>query len=565
MAEICEKTYDENGNSIGGSPVDSSTENNSCIDQPGNGASGGATSCPDTGADKTCKPWQFTMSKDNCLIDQYVNEALSIAGADINVFKLLGIHEQTKLVDLIDNGEAISGGDKSGFPKEQAFTTYVTEWHSAQTGTAVLTSAYIGYDFGVIKLENNRRRYGIDTSIKHNIATIKLKQGNNSQNRATKVRVERSPDGIKWYGSAILTVPDDNCLNTFYFRNTSPMRYWRLRPIEFNGSAGDYWTVQAIELSDYDSTSIEDIQDKIWNENRDRDFASESVRIKGSYPLIEVDTEMSRAGIELPGQTFTFSINFTASVSVLGRPIVIGDIFELPSETQYNSNLESIKKYLEVTDVTWSAEGYTPGWVPTLQRVSTRPMLATQETADIVGGLEGYEDDTGFLQSFDETHGIDDGSNPNFQDYSDISQTIEQTASNADRLPERGTDPTDITQFTDEQLEAAEEQQEGSRNALKGIGLRPKDLYVEDAMPPNGLPFTEGDSFPTSPSNGAYHRLTYTGYDETIPPRLFRYSTAKGRWLYMETDRRLQYAETKPVLQEYLGSSTRKPSDEVGK
>lgn len=565
MAEVCEGTYDEDGNPINGNGNGTDNGNDSCVEQPGGGNGSGPSVCPDTGGNKNCKPWQLVNDKTNCLIQDYTEEHIAIGGADVNVFKLLGVHEQNKLVDVTGNGNAISGGDTPGFPKEEAFTTFVTEWRSAQTGNAVTTSSYIGYDFGEIKLNNGRRRYGIDTSIKHNIASIKLKQGNNSQNRATKIRVERSEDNITWYGAAILTLADDDCLNTYHFRNTAPMRYWRLRPIEFNGGAADHWAVQALELSDHDRTSIEDLQDKIWNQNDDRDYASESILIKASYDITEAATDMARFGIELPDQNFQFNVSFNASVSALGRPIVIGDIFELPSEAQYNTKLEPIKKFLEVTDVTWSSEGYTPGWVPTLQKISTKPMMATQETADIVGGLEGYEDDTGFLQSFDGDHAIDDGLNPNYQDYSDIKDTIEQTSTDPNHLPERGRDPADITEFSQQQIDAAEAQQTGAGEALKRMNLERKGLYVEDAMPPNGLPFTEGDTLPATPNDGDYHRLTYTGYDENIPPRLFRYSTAKGRWLFLERDKRFATRKTKPVLQEFLESDTRKPSDKIGK
>ena len=82
-------------------------------------------------------------------------------------------------------------------------------------------------------------------------------------------------------------------------------------------------------------------------------------------------------------------------------------------------------------------------------------------------------------------------------------------------------------------------------------------------MPPNGADFTEGDSLPENPIDGAYHRLTYTGLSSDIPARLFRNSTAKGRWIYLETDKRSQYSETKPILQEFLKSTTGKPLNEI--
>ncbi len=554
--DICTGEYDPKGGTVPETPDKSKLPNCSTL-------ADGRPTCPATEPD--CKWWELSKNNDACFIDRVVEENLNIGGADINVFKLLGVHEQGQLIDLTENGSAMSGGDVNGFPKEQAFTTYTTEWHSAQVGSGVITSAYIGYDFGEIVLDNDRVRYSVDTSIKHNISSIKIKQSSDPNKRASRIRVERSSDGSKWYGAAMLSLPDDDCWNTIYFDNTVPMRFWRLRPIEFAGEESDPWAVQALEMFDYDLTTIDDIQDKIWQENRDRDYAEESVEIKASYDLLDVQSDMARFGLELPSQTFYLTVSFQSTIKILGRPLVIGDIVEMPSEIQYGADLQAIKKYMEVTDVAWSTEGYTPTWVPLLQRVIVAPMLATQETADIFGGLDGYEDGTGFFANFDETHGMDTGKHPVVQDHSDISQTIEETSTDKDHLPERGRDPADITEFSEEQKQAAEDQQPGGRHGLENIGLNPRQLYVEDALPPNGLPFTEGDAFPSSPSNGDYHRLTYLQTDVTIPARLFRYSLAKRRWVFMESDRRAVYKETKPVLQEFLGSSSRIPSDDIAK
>jgi len=466
---------------------------------------------------------------------------------------LLGVHEQGQLVDLVGNGTAISGGDVSGFPASNAFTVYADTWRSAETGTDVISSAYVGYDFGEIKMDNNRLRYGVDTFVKHDISTIKIKQGDNQENRATRIRVERSNDGVQWYGASILTLPDDNALNTISFNHTVPSRWWRFRPIDFNGSAGDRWIVAAIEMMDYDATTIDDIQDNIWFENRDRDYATESVVLKAAYDLIDIQTELSRFGIELPSQQYYMQISFSSAVSVLGRPVVIGDIFEVPSETQYSANMEPIKKYLEVTDVGWSTEGYTPGWTPTIQRVIAQPMLASQETQDIFGGLAPTVDDMGLTD-------LDDGDHPIFQDISNVSQTIEAEA-NTD-TPEKGRDNTEVHAFSQEELDAAADQ--GLPN-LNKIGVNSTGLYVEDAMPPNAAEYTQGDELPSEPADGAYHRLTYTGISQDIPARLFRFSLAKNRWIYLETDRRSQYDKTRPVLQEFLSSSGATPLSEVEK
>ena len=86
-------------------------------------------------------------------------------------------------------------------------------------------------------------------------------------------------------------------------------------------------------------------------------------------------------------------------------------------------------------------------------------------------------------------------------------------------------------------------------------------------MPPNGLPFTEGDALPpvNTASDGDYHRLTYETIDETIPARLYRYSSAKDRWIFMESDKRAKYKETRPRLQEFVQSDDATDAGKIAK
>jgi len=475
-------------------------------------------------------------------------EELNIAGADVNVFPLLGIHEQGVLVDLVGNGTSISSGDaNTNFSSQNAFTAYIDEWRSAQRGQNVVDSSYIGYDFGEIILDNTRKQYGIETFVRHNIATIKIKQGDNTKNRVTKARIERSDDGEKWFGAAILTLPDSNALIEVNFKHTTPSRYWRIRPLDFNGGINDFWVVQAIELMDYDLTSIDDIQDDIFQENRDRDYASESVLLKASYDLLDAQTELTMFGIELPSQQFYLKMNFSVVVSVLGRPLVIGDIIELPSEIQYDFNMTPVKKYLEVNDVSWDSQSFTPGWQPINIRVIAQPMMASAETMDIFDGLDQDIDDNGLSQyGLKDLNGLNE--HPVFQDFSDETQLLAGVANT--QTPELGADTSDLRQFTEEEVLRAEDQ---GFTGLNKLNVNPRGLYIEDAMPPNGLDFTTGETLPdiSTAKDGDYHRLTYVGTGKDIPARLFRFSVKKNRWLFQESDKRAENNPIKPKLGEY--------------
>lgn len=508
--------------------------------------------------DTRCKEWQLSDSKDAGQIDDYVNEAMAIAGADMNVFKLLGVHEQGLLADLSGNGTGISGGTANGSSPDNAFysaTNPCTQhmfWRSSQKGsTEVITKAYLGYDFGVPKLENGRNRYGVDVDIKQHITTIRVKQSDDPNRRALQMRVERSEDGVTWFGVAIITLQDNADIQQFSFKQSALSRFWRIRPMSFTGSDSDFWEIQNLELIDWDQTNLFQTQDEYgWIENRDRDYADKAIAIKGFYDLFEKESDLTKFGLTVNGGIYYITVNFNDIVNRLGRPIVIGDILELPSEAMYDPNMKEIKKYLEVTDVSWSAEGYTPGWKPTMLRVIAEQMLAKQETMDIVGDMVGAVDQSGLFE-------IDENI-----DYSQMHKTSEKSEAQAEcDVPLRGADSSEIRSFEEEEIEACEEQ----GIDLRKLSANQKATYMEDAIPPNGEPYTEGPSYPATPADKAYHRLTYDGLADDVPPRLFRYSAAKQRWIYMETDLRYEFAKQKPFLQRLKDSQSSTPMREVGK
>jgi len=500
----------------------------------------------------SCTTWSLSTDPAQTMMDGVNAQTLAIAGATINVHKLLGVHEQTKLIDLVGHGTPISGGDAPNYPASNAFTSLKTEWRSRQVGSQLLAEGYIGYDFGYIKLPDGQARYGIDTSVRHQITTIKIKQSKNPNSRVTSARIERSEDGKQWYGTAMITLPNNDSLNTISFKNSSPMRYWRLRPITFVGGACDSWGVQALEMSNWNPTALNNIQDKIFLENRDRDYSGAPIAIKGYYQLPTVQTDLTRFGIEIPTGNYQIQVNFNATVAALGRPIVIGDILELPSEQQYTPELTPVKRYLEVTDVTWDPSTYTPGWFPLMLLVTATQALASEETQDIFGDLAKQVDTSGLFST-------DDGNNPMYQDFSDIEQTIKAEA--LDAVPERGSEGARVVrQFTPEEI--AQGASVGAN--IAGMSYAPTRLYVECALPPNDEPYTTGEVLPAAGVDKQWFRLIYTGVAAGTPARLYRWSAAKNRWIWLETDKREQFNQQKQILDEYLTSPTAISAKKIG-
>jgi hypothetical protein len=311
------------------------------------------------------------------------------------------------------------------------------------------------------------------------------------------------------------------------------------------GSSCDSWAISAIEMHDHSVVSQSNIQDHILLENRDRDYQRQSVAIKGYYDLNSGSTEMTMFGQSIASIQYLIKINFNACVSLINRPLIVGDIVELPSETQYDVNLAPVKRYLEVSDVTWDNSSYTPGWQPLMLLVTAIPALATQETRDIFGDIAKHQDLSGLYD-------IGDGNNTKYQDFSAVDETIRVTAES--QVPERGSEGSNtIREFTDVELAAAAPK----FPAVQNLGFNRMGLYVEDAMPQNNAPFTRGPEYPASPKDGDYHRMEYVGLAQDVPARLYRYSAIKTRWMYLETDKRAEFNSQKATLTEYIKSPTK--------
>lgn len=540
----CNPTVDNPIDSVGSCAIDDSTPSTEtgCVDTP-NGLK-----CPP----QNCSPWDLTTGPEDCLFSSYIEEQLNISGAVLKVHKLLGIHEQGQLQDVTGNGTAISSGALGNNPASNAFDAFITEWRSLQTGADVVREAFIGYDFGPIKLPNGRDRYGLPTEVMKDVSTLKIMQGCDKNNRVTKIRVERSENGKKWYGVQVLDVKDCDGIVVLNFKRSVPSRYWRIRPLAFNGSSSDYWVIRALQFVEFEATSLENIQDKILLENRDRDYQEFAVDIKAAYTPQENSTLFDRFGMNPFSDMYSFDVSFAQCVQRLGRPLVIGDILMVPSERQYSPTLRPIDKYLEVTDIFWSSSGFSPTWTPSVQKIIAKPLLASQETQDISGKLTVDTDNSGLFD-------LNDGNNgKKYQDYMDVSDNIR--AHNKENVPVKGIDYAKNMQISDELKEFASK---FPNMDVEKLTTRPRLIHGIDAMPPNGLPYTEGDEFPKSPNNGDYHRLTYKAIAPNIPARLHRYSAAKGRWIYLETDVRAMRDDLRPHLKRYTKYGSKTPLTDI--
>ncbi len=471
-------------------------------------------------------------SADSNFAEQALAEQLDISGAKVNLFKLLGNKETGKFVDLAQNGSVITSPTRAGYFPVNAFIDNGLVWRSDS-----YNNAFLGYNFGIEQHDSGVNTNETPVQIYQHITTIRIKQSPTSIFRALEVQVQNSNDGgLTWEVIDTLELPNDDGFHTFSVQESFPAQMWRLVPTVHNGVDTDGWEVENVEMMDYNATHISNIQDPIFMENRSRDYSTQSITLRAQYDLVDVQTEFSRFGIDIPTQ-YTFLLSFAKMVEQLGRPVVIGDIIELPSEMQYDSELNGINKWLEVTDASWSSQGFTAGWKPVLFKIVAEPLIASTE-------INSFMKDK-IVDSFDD------------QDFFNGTMVLDNTSKvfkenlevESDKLQqEKGLDTSDTPAYIDVNNDG--DFDEGVDKEIYNSNA----VYVEDGMPSNGEPYTEADELPTAPSDGDYHRLTYAAHD--IPTKLFRWNDAKHRWIFMESDLRTATTSHRRRVADILNSPT---------
>lgn len=593
------------------------------------------TTCPDGAgtlnntSDPSLKPLPNYVPPDLCVgtfdlvacqdtfQEQLAAENLNISGAPLNVFKLLGVHEQGKLIDLVGAGAAINASTA-------AFDELASNWSSPQIGMQVLTSpSWIGYDFGTVKTSYSQEQNAPSSPNAQHITSIRIAQPSTGK-RALQIRIERSIGGYKldplkvkftgtgngsisgflpgagalpgnfmlvadsstsftvfftsastvvvgvctvgtrfnsmfgsftilpgtipfvtgdmfslpieldWFRVDVVNLPDTPAPALIRIKQSSASRYWRIVPTSFSGVLSNTsWEVQRLELFDFQATRLDDIQDELFLENRDRDYAKQSVQFKVAYQPFDAVSDLSKFGFQV-SDIYTFTTVFATMVRTLGRPIVVGDVLEVPSEMQYDHNLRPVRKFLEVTETGWSADGYTTSWRPITFKFQAQQLIPSQETRDIFGTIDTQKysiDDSDFFKGVQQ---IQTGM---------LTATEAVNAEAALAVPEKGTNIREQASGTNRY---------NAPGSYDGVGL-----YVEDGLPPDGLPYTEGFKLPDigKATEGEYFRLNYDPA-LNISARLYRFSRVKNTWIFVEKDRRAERSSFKPSQLEIFNQPT---------
>ena len=154
----------------------------------------------------------------------------------------------------------------------------------------------------------------------------------------------------------------------------------------------------------YDKLDPTNIQDLLFLENRDRKYDENIYRLRGHYNTQNLDFDLSQFGLFLNSDVIFITVHYNNMIDLIGRKLMVGDVFELPHLTDYHPLNEKIpvalRRYYQITDANFASEGFSVTWYPHLWRIKCEPLVDSQEFANI---LDKPVSQDNFLGDWDKT------------------------------------------------------------------------------------------------------------------------------------------------------------------
>jgi hypothetical protein len=130
------------------------------------------------------------------------------------------------------------------------------------------------------------------------------------------------------------------------------------------------------------------IQDLLFLENRDRKYDPDIYRLRGHYNVQNLDFDLSQFGLFLNNDIIFITVHYNDMIELVGRKLMVGDVFELPHLTDYHPLNDALpiglRRYYQVTDANFASEGFSQTWYPHLWRIKCEPLVNSQEYSDIL-------------------------------------------------------------------------------------------------------------------------------------------------------------------------------------
>lgn len=293
------------------------------------------------------------------------------------------------------------------------------------------------------------------------------------------------------------------------------------------------------------------IQDLLLLENRDRKYSDDVYVTRCIYNMAQLDWSLTQFGLFLAQDTIFIHFHLNDSVKQLGRKIMSGDVLELPhlkDPHALNESSVALRRFYVVDDVLRPNEGFSATWYPHLIKVKCKPLVDSQEFADILN--KDATDPAGFPYA---DNGEDVGTLRDIMSSYNLNMDINNAVlaqAEAD-APMSGYSTEHLWMVpVDANGKVMVEDSSQTDVYASDIGLdtsitlkSPRQNYylgylLEDVIPPNGYKLQGmGVQFPDVVAEGMYFLRT-----DFMPTRLFRYDGRK--WVKFEDKLRMTMTNT---------------------
>ena len=273
------------------------------------------------------------------------------------------------------------------------------------------------------------------------------------------------------------------------------------------------------------------IQDLIFMENRDRVYEPDIYQVRGIYTMQDIDFNLTQFGLFLSNDNIMVTFHLRSTIDTIGRKIMAGDVLELPhlkDEYALDDGMVALKRFYVITDVTRAATGFSQTWYPHLLRAKCQPLVDSQEFKDII---DREKEKGGIGSTYDKNIEI----NKAIIAQAELDAPLSgYNTKNLFVLPINENGLLNLADVTDTDADASTDQP--AMDASMVLRTPDKNVYVgymtNDAIPPNGAPYTFGITFPNGPVIGQFHLR-----NDFFPNRLFRYNGT--RWIKFEDNVRM--------------------------
>lgn len=287
----------------------------------------------------------------------------------------------------------------------------------------------------------------------------------------------------------------------------------------------------------YVNQSELNIQDLLWQENRDRKYDSSVYVMRGIYQKQDQDFDLSQFGLFLQTGTVFMTFHLRDMVDTVGRKLMAGDVLELQHLKDFDALNQDVPaalaRYYSVSDASWPSEGFGPSWWPHLWRVKLNPLVDSQEYHQIFQSIvagTGSTTTQQILSTMTTNLAINDAV------IAAATQAVPKSGYDTSTFYDLPTNPDgslvnvkdntadETLLHADDTVDTADEGPASPNKALPGY-------LVGDSVAPNGLPMGAGVSFPIQPNVGDFFMRT-----DYLPNRVFRFSGAS--WVVFNTVQR---------------------------